>query len=244
MAFEHFSPLHVGILGFTAGVLGALVYAARRPGKEKFAGRAAAWMAVVQIGNTIVYMTYRVKSGEWDLRYDLPMEFCNWSLFAALIALLAENRFMAEVAYYWIMAGSLQGLLTPDLQVTFPHTYFFVFFVNHSGLVIAALFLVFGMRLHPRRGSVLRAFLFLQLYVLCGLAIDFLFGANYGYLRVKPKAGSLMDLLPGWPYYLFWLEGVALALFTLLYLPFYAMNREDVKSNHRSPGTAVQGGLT
>lgn len=231
MSFERFSHLHFVILGITAAVTTILIYKARRSGADGFARRTAVVMAWVQIVNTLAYILYRIHSGDWDARYDLPMEFCNWSLFAALYALLAQHRFMAEVAYYWVMAGSLQGLLTPDLNVSFPHIYFFVFFINHAGLVIAAMFLVFGMRLHPRPGSVLHTFLFLQVYVICGLVLDFLIGANYGYLRAKPRAGSLMDLLPGWPYYLFGLEAAALILFGILYLPFYAMNRESTKHN-------------
>lgn len=236
MRFERFSPLHFAILASTAVVLALLIAFARRPGGEKFARRAAVTMAVVQILNTVAYMAFRITSGLWDARYDLPMEFCNWALLAAVIALLVEQRFFAEVAYFWIMAGSLQGLLTPDLEVTFPHIYFFVFFINHAGLVIAALFLVFGLRLYPRRGSVLHSFLFLQVYIVAGILVDFAIDANYGYLRAKPRAGSLMDLLGGWPYYVAGLDLVAAALFGLLYLPFYPMNREhakhDIASEH------------
>ena len=40
------------------------------------------------------------------------------------------------------------------------------------------------------------------------------------FLRAKPVTGSALDLLGPWPWYILSVEGMGLALFLLLYLPF------------------------
>ena len=62
----------------------------------------------------------------------------------------------------------------------------------------------------------------LQVYGASVGAINGLTGWNYGYLCRKPAAPSLLDLLGPWPWYLLALEGVALATFWLLALPWRA----------------------
>jgi hypothetical integral membrane protein (TIGR02206 family) len=52
-------------------------------------------------------------------------------------------------------------------------------------------------------------------------AFDLLFKANYMYLRAKPRNPSLLDFLGPWPWYIATSEGIALLVFTLLYLPFW-----------------------
>lgn len=220
MQFQHWGSLHLYILILTFGIGLLLVYAARKR-SSRFSEMLARSLGAILLLNSLVYVVYRIVAGYWELRYDLPMEFCNWSLIASVYALYTGNRTMAELSYYWVMAVSFQGILSPDLQVTFPNIYFFIFFINHSGLVIAAIYVVFGMRLYPRRGSVLRTFIISQLYVASAFTVDFLVGGNYGYIMSKPASGSVLDYMGPWPFYILGIEGGALLMFILLYLPFY-----------------------
>ncbi|MBI3395521.1 MAG: TIGR02206 family membrane protein [Spirochaetia bacterium] len=222
-SFEHWSPLHFLMLGLTAFIAAGSAWLARRR-DGVFAGPIAKGMSLVLLVNAFVYAGYRIVNGYWDVRYDLPMQFCNWSLIVTVWALLTRSQLMAELSYFWVMAGSLQGVITPDLQVSFPHPYFFIFFINHSGLVIASLFVILGLKIIPMRGAPVRAFLYSQVYFGTALALDFLLNTNYGYMRAKPEAASLLDYLGPWPWYLLGLEGVAVVLVAVLYLPFWLIN--------------------
>ena len=219
--FAHWSATHFTILLLTALVPFLLIWVARRYRATRLPQRIATASGTVLLLNYFAYVLYRISEGYWQARYDLPMELCNWATFAMAFALLSRNRFLAELAYFWVMSGSINGVISPDLSVSFPHIYFFIFFIAHSGLVCGALYLVFGLQLYPRPGAVLRVFLFSQVYLASAFAMNYALGGNYGYTMAKPTSASLFDHLGPWPWYLLSLEGLALVFYTLLYLPFW-----------------------
>lgn len=228
--FAHFSPLHNLILVLTLIVTAMLVVYARRSGSEKNPRYLGYAIGAILLANYAAYVVYRIHSGHWAPRYDLPMELCNWAAFATSLALFTRNRFVGELAYFWVMAGSVNGVISPDLTVTFPHPYFFIFFIAHSGLVCGVLYLVFGLKAYPRPRAVLRVWLFSQVYLATAFLTNYALGGNYGYTMAKPAAGSLLDYLGPWPWYLLSLEGLALLLYFLLYLPFFLL-RQRVKES-------------
>ena len=130
----------------------------------------------------------------------LPIELCDLTLYLTLIALFTLNPAVFELAYYFALAGTAMALLTPDLWEHFPSLSTVQFFVAHGLVVASVLYIVWSRLARPRRGSVRRAMLALNVWAAFDGAFDWLFGS--------------------WPWYIVFTEGVALALFLLLYLPF------------------------
>lgn len=211
--------MHWAVLFLTVALAGLLPWAARR--SARFERTTAVALALILTVNSAAYAGWRIHTGQWDLRYDLPMEFCNWSAIVTVLTLLVRNRTLAELSYFWVMSGSIQGVITPDLPVQFPHIYFFIFFIAHSGLVVAAAYVVIGMRLPPRPGAIGRTVLYTQVYFVAALLLDWGLETNYGYLMRKPTGPSLLDALGPWPFYLLSMQGIGLILVCLLYLPFF-----------------------
>ena len=70
--------------------------------------------------------------------------------------------------------------------------------------------------------SIVRAFLWSELYFVVTYIVDRLTGVNYGFLLHKPEAFSLLSFLSDQPIlYLFQMHLLALLFFCLLYLPFW-----------------------
>jgi hypothetical integral membrane protein (TIGR02206 family) len=227
---KHGSSEHWIIIFLTVVMSVYVAHVGRHDETGRRSRRLAWFLGIGMIVNYALYVFYRVKEGYWEIRYDLPMEFCNWSAIATSMALLTRNRLAAELSYFWVITGSINGLITPDLDSGFPHLRFFMFFTGHCGLIVACTFAIFGLRMYPRRGAVLRAFLFSELYLIVTLAVNLLVNGNYGYLMAKPTAGSLLDYLGAWPGYLIHLQWIILLLFGLAYLPFYRMySRQTVQ---------------
>lgn len=217
--FEPFGPAHLTVLALTVLVPAVLAWLVRRPGGAAWQRPIAAALAAVLVANQAVLAWQGVQNGlpwtDWA-----PMQLCDWVTFLCAAALLRPRQQLFELAYFWGLAGTLQAVLTPDLAYGFPHPYFFAFQIAHAGIVVAVLYLVLGVGRRPWPRSILRAFLWIQVYLAAAALVNVAFGTNFGYLRAKPARASLLDLLGPWPWYIVTLEALALVLFTLLYLPF------------------------
>jgi len=115
----------------------------------------------------------------------------------------------------------LQATATPELSRGFPSWDFILFFWSHGVTLMAIIFLIAEPGFKPRRGSIVRLMIALNIYGLVVGAIDAVAGWNYGYLCRKPSEPSLLDVLGPWPWYLFSIEVIALLTFLILYLPWW-----------------------
>jgi hypothetical integral membrane protein (TIGR02206 family) len=138
--------------------------------------------------------------------------------------LLRPNCYVFEVTYYWGLAGTVQALLTPNLQNDFPTYWFFVYFITHGGIVVGVLFATLALKMRPGKGSILRVFVITNLYMVVTAGANWLLGANYMFLSAPPRGASPFFFFP-WPWYIVFLELVAVVFITLLYLPFFLSDR-------------------
>jgi hypothetical integral membrane protein (TIGR02206 family) len=209
----------------------ALCLAARRhPGPWTVV--AARVIGLLLAADSVSYTVAQVVQGSWSATTSLPLALCNAGVVIAAVSCWWRFVALVEVTYFWGLAGTIQGVLTPDLDVGFPHLVFFEYVTGHLGIVSAALFLVVGMRIVPRPGAVPRVFAITLGYTALVGLVDALTGANYMFLRREPGEWTLLRLLGPWPWYLLSASAVALVLFTLLDLPFWPGRRRASHEAH------------
>lgn len=221
--FHAFSTSHQAVLVLTLLcllLLGAL--RKRRP--------AAAVLVERLLGALLLLAWPATSLGHWlgetySLENALPCHLCDLASISGGIALWTRHRLACEMVYFFGMAGTLQGLLTPNLKADFPDPRFFAFFLIHAGVVIAALHVVTAMRCPPRPGAVLRMFGLTMLYAAVAALVNSALGTNYGFLCRKPEAASLMDHLGPWPWYVGSLIGLCVLFYTVLNAPFALQRR-------------------
>ena len=184
-----------------------------------WAGRA---ISVVLVVDAVLFVSVPVADGRWSVQASLPLALCDVALIVAAIACWWPQWNLAvELTYFWGLAGTLQAVVTPDLSAGFPQLEFFMFVVGHLGIVVAALFLVVGLRLRPRPGSVTRVFAITAAYTAFVGWFDWVTGSNYMFLAAVPRNGSLLSVLGPWPWYILSAAGVALVLLLILDAPFH-----------------------
>ena len=170
---------------------------------------------------------------DWSPSVALPLALCDVATLVAAAALWWRVRLLVELTWFWGLAGSLQSLITPDVHVGFPSAEFVEYVVAHAGIAAAALFLVVGQGLAPRRRAAPRVLAITAVYTAFVGLIDGVTGGNYMYLRAKPSSTTLLSALGPWPWYVFSAVGVAVVLLTLLDVPFWAGRRHRSGRQHR-----------
>ncbi len=203
-------------------------------------------LAALLIVNEVAIRVVLLAQGNWDWATDLPLQLSDFALVAAAIALWTPRppALAYELTYFWTFTATVMALATPDLRQGPDHYFFWAFFIAHSGVLVAASYLTWGRRLTLRPGAVWRALGATAVVAAVAGTANFLTGGNYMFLRETPPAGSLLDLMGPWPWYLVSTAVLTLALFAILYRlrgadPAGAWRRLGGLTNSGSPRAAL-----
>ena len=186
-------------LAFVAPVL--LVVAVRPLGRP-YARGLSLFLAALLAVNWFLWMGLLYRKGWLTLGSVLPLNLCDWATIVTVITLVRPTQRTFELSYFWALAGTLQGMMTPDVVYDFPDWQFVLFFVFHSGIIASVLYLIFAEGLRPVPASIPRVILWTLFYAAVAGAADWLLGTNYGFLRAKPPFHTVFDFLPPWPLYI------------------------------------------
>jgi hypothetical integral membrane protein (TIGR02206 family) len=218
LTVETFGPAHLAVVAAVPLAAWALARLARRgPAALRRVRRALA--AAIAL-DALAWYAVLASRGGIDPPHGLPLDLCDVVLPVVVVALAAPRPWALEGAYYLGLGGSGMALLTPDVGEGASAVAVVQFFVAHGAVVGAVVFLLLAGALRPRPGSWWRVFLAVNAYAAAVLAFDLASGTNYMYLREKPAAETLLDLLGPWPWYVLAADAVALVLLWLLHLPF------------------------
>jgi len=210
-----FGPTHLLLLAAIVAIGWLLCRECRRNPGCRRAIRLALGIGIAV--NEIVWWTFRY-AHEGVRLTNLPLQLCDVTLWATVIACLAPIPIVVEFAYFAGLTGAGMALLTPDLWSPWPSYPAIYFFIAHGGIVIGVAILVFGKVCPPRPRAMWRAFGILLVYAGVVGAFNAIFGTNYMYLCRRPASGSLLDFFGPWPVYLLSGAAAALVLFALLAL--------------------------
>lgn len=220
---EHFVPIAIAIV-----VTIVLFWQSNRMEKSS-QERLLHKMALFISATVIAFHIYKIYQGNYNLATDLPLYLC--SLLGLIIPIFTyfKYKWMYEILVFWIIGGTLQAIITPDIPIGFPSFEFFRYWIVHLGLVVLILYAtqVFKYRLSLK--SVFKSILALQVYVVLMMLINFVLESNYFYLNSKPESSSLLDYMGEWPYYIVVGQLILIPYFLLIFLPFYFNQKARLK---------------
>jgi hypothetical integral membrane protein (TIGR02206 family) len=220
--FALFGLTHVAALVLTLVMAFALAYVVRtRPGHEN---GLCLLVGGLILGSGLGFVVVEAALGtSW--RSIAPLHLCDIAVFVGAFALFTRRQQAFELLYFWGLTGTLLAMLTPELAEDFPHHRFILYFMQHGSIVVGAVFLSMGLMMRPARGSVVRAWLWLNAVAVGVGVVDYAFDVNFLYLRAKPVTATPLDWFGEWPWYLGACELLALGLFAALNLPFVFTSR-------------------
>lgn len=170
-----------------------------------------------------------------DLRPDrlswansLPLHVCDIAGLMAAIAIHTGNRFARCILHYWGLALSSQAFFFPVLNAGPVHTDFWLYWIEHGAIVVAAIYDVAVIGYRPRWSDWRAATLLLACYAMVIAPLDAAFHLNYGYLGQTAEAQrSMIAIFGRWPGRIpaLWLTGIALMALLRIRIPFSKSDR-------------------
>lgn len=219
---QAFSLPHLSVLASLCVLNFLLIFILVKIRKDSINNIVRICLAVFLLANEGCYQIWSIVNGIWTIDYTLPLQLCDAATILSAFMLLTKRQTLYDVAYFWGLGASLQALLTPDIYpYSFPHFVFFNFFLAHGAIITAVLFMTYIEGRRPYPVSMLKTLIATNAYMAVIALVDLITGGNYVFLRRKPSAASIMDLLGPWPWYILGLEAVGGVLMLLLYLPYF-----------------------
>jgi hypothetical integral membrane protein (TIGR02206 family) len=230
--FETFSLEHFA----TMLVLGIITYGVIRKGKvadEPEKSNIGLMIAGLAFSTIIIDAIVKIAYGSFDILVDLPFFMCDLVAIILPFVILSDNRKWIGILYFWALAGTMQALITPDVEAGFPSFHFFRYFIGHACIIIAVLYTVIVKKIRIGWQDFLNAIIYAQFYLVGVHLINQILSSNYGYTLQKPPGRSILDLMGPWPWYILWGEFLMVFLYLLLLAPFLLW---PVKSEGLSTG--------
>ncbi|KPU45456.1 integral membrane protein [Oxobacter pfennigii] len=219
--FILFSPAHISAM-IAIALICLIFYLLRdkiKRGSKRDALRIA--IAVILLLQEASFQIWTVSIDAWSVKWTLPLELCSISAILCAVMLLTKSYKIYEIVYFTGIGGAIQAIFTPEIGMyTYPHFRYFQFFTAHGAIILACLFMTFVENYKPAAKSIIKTFIYLNIYAIIIGIFNKLTGSNYMFLCAKPEASSIMDYLGPWPFYIISLEAVAFIIFVLLYVPF------------------------
>lgn len=184
------------------------------------------FLSLIPLMGYLLMLVAVLHDGSFQLKDDLPVHICRVLALATPIIILKKNRFWMGVIYFWIIVGTLNANITPDIEFGYPHWNYFSYWMMHGFLVLVPLYYVIVLGIRMKKRDIWNAFWVANIYVIFSLMVNYLLDSNYMYTMRKPPVTTLLSYMGEWPYYLLTVQLLGLFLFVLVYLPFLFINRK------------------
>jgi hypothetical integral membrane protein (TIGR02206 family) len=162
----------------------------------------------------------------YDWRETIPLHMCDLSEIFLVWFLLGGPRLLYTCAFFWGLAGATMAILTPDIS---HHDLDYIFFmIGHGMIIVGIMYATIAIGNRPYAKDIITVSLITALVLLpIVYVINLILGepANFWYLIAKPEGASLMDVFPDPPYHLLVTTPLAIALFYLIYMPYFIKDK-------------------
>lgn len=169
----------------------------------------------------------------WDFERTLPIQLCDVASIVAVYALWSHRRWATALTYFWGLTLTTQAVITPAVSAGFPALSFILYWGMHLLVVLAAIYLVFGLGLGPDWRAFRTAVGITAVWAVSVFAFNVVSDTNYGYLNAKPGSASVLDLLGPWPWYVLAEIVIVATVWALMTWPWVALtaSRARVRSS-------------
>ena len=185
-------------------------------------------IAYIVIAHVVIspYKDLFILENPYNWREVLPFHMCDLSEIFLAWFLLGGPKILYKCAFFWGIGGATMAIITPDIS---NHDLDYAFFmIGHGMIVIGIMYATIALNNRPYAKDILTvSFITACILLPITYLINLTLGepANFWYLMAKPSGASLMDAFPEPPFHLLVLTPLALAMFFLIYTPYFIKDR-------------------
>ncbi|MEM9417809.1 MAG: TIGR02206 family membrane protein [Planctomycetota bacterium] len=216
-----FSPMHAVTVVVCAVVIFGVIQLGLRAKHRGDATRVTRGVAWAGIFFWLVQMVHAF-GFDWKPAHSWPLHVCDIAGLLGPIALLTQARLLRTTVYFWAMGLAVWGVITPTLWKGPDSVVFWLFWINHGGVILFALYDVVVNVYRPTLKDWGWACVVSLAYVAVVVPLNLAHpGWNYGYLGdVEVGRKTPLDLLPPWPWRLLAIEVLGAAMMLHAWLPW------------------------
>ncbi|MUT66228.1 TIGR02206 family membrane protein [Paenibacillus sp. NEAU-GSW1] len=220
----------------TAAIAAAIVLLRKPLRKQRVNSAFSNMLAALLIACEVSFQCWYIIEGDWGV-HSLPLQLCSMMVLLSAAFLVTRKRKLGDIVFFLGLLGAMQALLTPNLDVSYPHFRYFHFYIAHICIISVCVFMAAVDGYRPGFQSMLRAFVWLQALAVPAAIVNGIAGTNFMFLARKPSTASLLDWLAPWPWYLVQLEMVAFGLCLLLWA---AMRLANIPFQNKKSGGEIR----
>ncbi|ANU09095.1 ABC-type transport system permease [Planococcus antarcticus DSM 14505] len=221
-SFNPFSLNHMLALVIAGAGIIVLVSAKERLREKKQLFQWLRWSLLsILFISEFSYHYWAITNGVWSFSGRMPLHLCGVASIAAMIGLLTMRPLWIQLSFYIGIVPAILALITPELPFDYQHFRFWKFFVHHTAIPWACLFLALCRPDAITLRSVFSVYTLLLAYAaLIGFWVNPSIDSNYLYLMQRPTTTSPLDFFGDGIWYYINLCLTALLLFLGQYLLF------------------------
>lgn len=189
-------------------------------------------IAAILLLSDMSYFWHKMYIGA-DIADHLPVTVCGWSAILGSFMLLTKKQGIFDVVYFFVLAGSINALITPAVIIDNGPTHFryYQFWVEHTSIFIAVFYMIFVHRFKVNTKSIIRSSSVLILLTLLAIYVNSnIEGANYLFLSTTEVGDSALNFLPTNLGLRLLVMGTIIGiLYFIAYLPWLIINKQTNK---------------
>lgn len=224
-SFKLFSPSHIFTMLLWVALWVAVPLVMKKKGNRKTKALFAKGFGTLLILQYLGWMVWEGVTGNFTLQESLPLNLCDFSNILCAILLFTRSERFFKVLYFWVLGGAIQSFITPNISYAFPHFEFFVFYIQHGGMILVILYMLFAEGMRPHFKNVFSSLGMLILYLCMVYGCNLLLDSNYNFLMAdtpNPSVVTKMIAIFGAPpRHIIGLGGICIVTYTVLYVPFF-----------------------
>ena len=186
-------------------------------------------VAIAVLGVKIAELLFRHHYYGETVAQLLPLHLCPIVIILSIFMMFFHSEVLFQPVYFWSI-GAFFAILMPDIRDGMSNFASQSFFITHFFILFSTAYAFVHFRFRPTKAGFLCSFLLLVTLAFIMYFVNNKLGTNFLYVNHPPVTKSLMDFMGPWPYYIFSLAGIDIAISFFMYLPF----RKNKKTKYGS----------